>query len=275
LPGPKEKIVIAVVVIAAALVAGLAVWRLWSVVLARVTVYEYERGLRFDRGRFSAVVEPGAYRILRSRTRITTIDVRPTLVAVPGQEVITADGVSIRISLAAEFGIVDPVTAVIKNGDYVEKLYVALQLALREIVAATEIDALLEQRATVGARLAEMTHDEAARLGLDLVRVDAKDFMFPGELRRTFAQVVAARKEGLAALERARGETAALRNLANAARMMESSPSLLQLRALQEIGRSGGNTVVLGLPSSVAPLPLREGTQADVEATPELPLTDE
>ena len=80
--------------------------------------------------------------------------------------------------------------------------------------------------------------------------------MFPGELKRTFAQVVTARKEGLAALERARGETAALRNLANAARTMEGNPALMQLRVLQEIGKSPGNTVVLGLPAAMSPLPL-------------------
>jgi hypothetical protein len=48
--------------------------------------------------------------------------------------------------------------------------------------------------------------------------------MFPGDLKRTMAKVMQARKEGQAALEKARGETAALRNLANAARLMEGIP---------------------------------------------------
>jgi regulator of protease activity HflC (stomatin/prohibitin superfamily) len=265
---------VAVIVAGIALAAFLA-WSAWNALVARITIYEYERGLRYDAGRFAGVLEPGRYTILRRRTRIDTIDVRPRLVSVPGQEVITADGVSIRVSLTAELELVDPVVAVNEHGNYVEKLYVALQLALREVVATTEIDTLLEQRAAVGERLAEMTRDEAARLGLHLVRVDAKDFMFPGELRKTFAQVVAARKEGLAALERARGETAALRNLANASRVMEANPSLLQLRALQEIGRTGGNTVVLGLPASTTPLPLREASPPDVEGTGELPPSPE
>lgn len=259
------------VIAAAIAVAAFLALSAWNALVARVTVYEYERGLRYDNGRFTGVVEPGGYWILRRRTRIQTVDVRPTLVNVPGQEVITADGVSIRVSLTAEYGLVDPVAAVNEHGNYVEKLYVALQLALREAVATTEIDTLLEQRATIGERLAETARAEIARLGLDLVRVDVKDLMFPGELRKTFAQVVGARKEGLAALERARGETAALRNLANAARVMEANPSLLQLRALQEIGRTGGNTVVLGLPASTTPLPLREAAPPDVEATGELP----
>jgi len=94
--------------------------------------------------------------------------------------------------------------------------------------------------------------------------------MFPGELKRTFAQVVTARKDGLAALERARGETAALRNLANAAKLVDANPALLQLRLLQQIAESAGNTIVLGLPSSATPLPLRDGGEL-----PELPPQDE
>lgn len=59
--------------------------------------------------------------------------------------------------------------------------------------------------------------------------------MLPGEMRRTFAEVIKARNEGQAALERARGETAALRNLANAARTISDNPVLLNLRLLQSI----------------------------------------
>jgi len=66
-----------------------------------------------------------------------------------------------------------------------------------------------------------------------------------------------ARKEGEAALERARGETAALRSLANAARMLQDNPQLMQLRMLQAMGESAGNTLVVGLPSGATTLPQR------------------
>ena len=74
--------------------------------------------------------------------------------------------------------------------------------------------------------------------------------MVPSELKRAFAGIVAARREGEAALERARGETAALRSLANAGRMIEDNPGLLQLRILQQLGGSSGNTIMLGMPGA-------------------------
>ncbi len=74
--------------------------------------------------------------------------------------------------------------------------------------------------------------------------------MFPGELKNIFAQVVNARKEGLAALERARGESAALRNLANAASLFDNNPNLMQLRFLQSLEKNTGNTVVIMPPDA-------------------------
>jgi hypothetical protein len=54
-------------------------------------------------------------------------------------------------------------------------------------------------------------------------------------------------------LERARGESAALRNLANAARLLESNPALQNLRLIQSIS-AAGNTLVMGLPTGFVPL---------------------
>jgi regulator of protease activity HflC (stomatin/prohibitin superfamily) len=224
----------------------------------RVTVLEFERALKYHRGRYSGLVDPGQYWIYRRRTTLLKLDVRPRFISVPGQEVLTSDAVTLRVSLAAEYEIVDPAVAINQIEDFEAALYLTLQLALREVIGTSEIDDLLEKRAHFGERLLELSADPAAALGLKLHRVDLKDIMFPGDLKKTFAQPVTARKEGLAALERARGETAALRNLANAARMLDGNPTLMQLRLLQQIGESAGNTIVLGLPSSATPLPLKE-----------------
>ena len=252
-------------IIAVIVVAALAVVLLLSAarkLLQRVTIFEFQRGLRYDRGRFTGTIGPGQYWILPRRTTITRIDIRPRVVTVPGQEVISADGVSVRVSLTAHYEIADAAVAINEHVDFATAFYASLQHALRDVVARGEIDDLIAQRAEIGAQLSGATRDEAERLGLALLSVEVKDFMFPGELKRIFAQVVSARKEGLAALERARGETAALRNLGNAARMMEGAPALLQLRLLQELGRTGGNTIVLGLPGGTTALPVRSGPGA-------------
>ena len=78
----------------------------------------------------------------------------------------------------------------------------------------------------------------------------------PNDLKRAFADVLKAKQEGQVALERARGESAALRNLANAARVLEGNPALMNLRLMQSLAtaQNAGSTLVLGIPGGFVPL---------------------
>src|SRR6185437_7216615 len=108
---------------------------------------------------------------------------------------------------------------------------------------------------------------EAAKVGINVLTVEVKDVMFPAELKRAFAEVLKAKQEGQAALERARGESAALRNLANAARVLEGNPALMNLRLMQSLSsaQSAGSTLVLGVPGGFVPLKqqAKAGAQSD------------
>ncbi|MFO1372453.1 MAG: slipin family protein [Candidatus Competibacteraceae bacterium] len=215
--------------------------------IKRSTILEYERGLLYDKGRFKKILEPGQYWYLPLLTVIHKLDMRPCFVSITGQEVLSADGITLKISLAAHYEITDPVVATNRARNFQDALYLELQLALREIIGSVDIDTLLKNRNEFSKKLLEMTENKAQALGLKLISVNLKDIMFPGKLKEVFAQVVSARKEGLAALEKARGEMAALRSLANAARMVESNPHLLQLRLIQALGQSSGNSLVFGM----------------------------
>jgi len=228
-----------------------------------VTVYEYQKGLRYRKGRYVGTLNAGQYWIYPLFTSIVPVDVRPEFITIPGQDVFSADGVTLKVSLAAEYQVVDPNLAVNQNANYRSSLYLSLQMALREIVGKEKADAMLESRAETSTKLVELTSQKAKELGLKLVSAGVKDIMVPGEMRKAFAQVVKAQKEGQAALERARGETAALRSLANAARTMEGNPNLLQLRALQALADSSGNTLVWGVPSGIIPV-AKEGDKKPV-----------
>jgi regulator of protease activity HflC (stomatin/prohibitin superfamily) len=229
--------------------------------LGRVTVFEYEQGLRYRNGRSVGGLGPGAHWIFRPTTVVRKVDIRPRFVSLAGQEVLSSDGVTVRVTIAARYEIADGSVAINKVENYQEALYLTLQLALRQIVGQATIDEVLRQRDQFGERLRELTAEDIASFGLRLLDVNVKDIMFPGELKKTFALVVQAQKEGQATLERARGETAALRNLANAAQLVESTPALLQLRLLQQLSASSGHTIVLGFPGASLPLTIRRNDQ--------------
>jgi regulator of protease activity HflC (stomatin/prohibitin superfamily) len=222
--------------------------------LQRIIIFEYERGLLFGFGKFQRVLGPGWHWIFSPAQAVRKVDVRTEFVTVAGQEILSADNVGLRVSLAASYQVEDPYRAVARTSDYLVGLHLLLQVHLRDRVGALPIETLMAQRQQLGQAILEDTRPQAAGLGLNLLSVDVKDILFPGELRSIFAQVVNARNEGLAALERARGESAALRNLANAAKLLENNPALYQLRFLQTLSQ-GEHTLVVS-PDAGRVLPL-------------------
>jgi regulator of protease activity HflC (stomatin/prohibitin superfamily) len=255
-----------VAVLAVAVVALALAIRLFP--FKRIIIYEYQKALKYYRGRCTGTLGPGSYWFFPRSTSIVPVDMRPEFVTVQGQDVLSSDGVTLKISLAAEFEVADASLAVNKNANYRTSLYLTLQLALREIVGREKIEVVLENRNGIGARLMELTSGKASDYGLKLIKADVKDIMFSGDMKNAFSQVVKAQKEGQAALERARGETAALRSLANAARTMDDNPNLLQLRALQTISESSGNTLVLGVPDQFS-VPRRSEKRVSAEGKKE------
>ena len=63
---------------------------------------------------------------------------------------------TLKISLATKYEIVDPYTAINKIGSYDQAVYMELQLALREIVGNEPIDRLLKQRTKLNQTLQEL-----------------------------------------------------------------------------------------------------------------------
>lgn len=218
-----------------------------------ITIFEYEKGLKYFDGSFKEILGTGTHWFFRYFTKIIKADIRPKFISIPGQEILSADGITLKVSLAAQYEIKDLNTAINKLGNpYEEALYLVLQLTLREIIGSAKIEDILEQRNSLSQQLAEKSKNKIEELGLTLISVNIKDIMFPGELKKIFAEVSKARHEGLAILEKARGESAALRNMANAAGLIKDNPVLMQLRALY----SSGNTLVIGIPAGGTILPI-------------------
>jgi regulator of protease activity HflC (stomatin/prohibitin superfamily) len=218
--------------------------------IGSTTIHDYERGLRFVRGRFTGLADAGVVYYLKPTTQLHILDVRPTSISIEGQEVMSADGVALKISLVARYVIGDAAAYVMSDSAAGRTMYLDIQLGLREVVASKTVDDILAARTTIGPEVLALVAPQVMTIGIELTAVEVRDVMLPADLKRAFAAVLAARHEGAAALERARGETAALRSLANAGRMVADNPGLLSLRVVQELSAKGGNTVVLGLDGS-------------------------
>ena len=219
-------------------------------------VSEGHVGLLYHKGKFVRVLAPGRHVHWGRKFTIRWVDVRRASLLVPGQDVLTADNVGLKLSLLMSYQVTDPAKATHETQNWQADLHNAAQLALRAVVGAVAVEALLNQRLEIGAQLLTRVQLEAAKIGINVLSVEVKDVMFPADLKRAFSDVLKAKQEGQAALERARGESAALRNLANAARVLEGNPALMNLRLMQSLStaQNAGSTLVIGVPGGFVPL---------------------
>lgn len=227
----------------------------WRFSLRWVVIFENERGVVYKQGKFHRALQPGGYWIYTYLEKVQKVDIRARFITIPGQDVLSSDNIGVKVSVAVNFRVDDPFKALNSAFNYTESLYLILQLELRDLFGSTPIDELLAKRKQIGVTLLEKSKEKAAELGLALLSADIKDIMLPGDLKNIFAQIVNARNEGLAALERARGEGASLRNLANTAKLLENNPALLQLRILQALESKSGNTIILSTSPEVLNFP--------------------
>lgn len=224
-------------------------------------VHDGTVGLLSQFGRHRAVLEPGRHVRWGRDYLLRTVDLRASLLQVPGQEVLTADHAQIKLSLMLTVRVSDPVRAVLQTDNHLAHLYAAAQSAVRAAVAQLPLEDLLARRFALGEGLQKEVSAAGEKLGVAVESVELRDVMLPGEIRKAYAEVLQARQAGQAALERARGESAALRSLANAARLIEQQPALGTLRFLQSMEAGGLQpTVVLpGLQALFGQSPPGEG----------------
>jgi regulator of protease activity HflC (stomatin/prohibitin superfamily) len=219
----------------------------------RVVVYDYQRGVLYRRGRRVRTLEAGVYWIVRGISSIATVDVRSRVAVVAGQEILTADSVPLRVSVTLRYRVTRPEETIETATSFTETLHAETQLVLRDLVAAIAVEQILPERERLADGLQAGLAPRAAALGLTLEQAGIRDVTLPPSLKQLFAQVVEARQASQAALERARGETAVLRHLANTARLLEGNPALVTLRTL-DAAAHGRGTIVVGMPSGVLPV---------------------
>ncbi len=227
-------------------------------------VHDWEYGLLYEDGRFVRELAPGRYRLRwpfgSGRREIHTFARAPQMLFTALTDAISADRLLFRVGVTCLYEVKQPRLVLEQNG--VNQFQLAVYERIVRIAGGRTLEALLAEREEAGRELAAALPDPIGGVGLSSISLS--QIVLPPELRRLYAEFERARLEGLAALERARGEQAALRALNNAARLLKGNPELMNLRLLQAMAGSGGRsqpTLVLGAAAGVqpvSPIPLDE-----------------
>ena len=215
-------------------------------------IHPYERGLLWVDGSFEGVLEAGRYGLHCDGREVEcqVVELRERELQIQGQEVMTADKVTLRLNLIVKFSVTDPRATVERQTDLNTAMYSEAQLVARSYVAGVKLDELLEARNAASEAMNEDLRPRAESWGVRVERVDVKDVILPGEMKTLLNQVIEAEKQAAAHVIARREETSATRAQANTAKMMENNPMLKRLKemdAVREIAQSVGHiTIVAG-----------------------------
>jgi regulator of protease activity HflC (stomatin/prohibitin superfamily) len=176
-----------------------------------VTVRSTHRGLRYVDGRFDRVLEPGRYEVARKSgwrrqpvVDVALVDMREREFTIKGQEILTADKVALRVSIITQYRVVDPVAAVERVAGYEDRLYSDVQLAARRSLASMTLEAILTNRNQLSEDILRDVETVASGYGVEILRADVKDIVFPGNLQDIMNRVLAAQRLAEAQLVEAR-----------------------------------------------------------------------
>ena len=192
-------------------------------------------GLYFRDGELQATLRPGrhAFWAFAGKVRLEIVDVRESVLDISGQEIMTADKVSLRLNAVVAFRVIDAVKAVTEIGDRNQALYREAQLALRAVIGTRELDDLLARKDEMAGELEGILKARVDKLGLDVVSLGIRDIVLPGEMKVLLNRVTEAQKAAEAALITRREEVAAARSQVNTARLLDANPTLMRLRELE------------------------------------------
>ena len=219
-------------------------------------VQDGQVGLLYVDGAFIRTLPPGVHGFwnIGKPVQVKAIDVRQRSLDVNGQEVLTRDRVTIRVNIAAEFRVADPVKAVTAVKDCEDAFYRALQYAFRKALGTLTLDQLLERKTVVDAEAAEKVRVDMAAIGIEVGEIALKDVILPGEMREILNQVVPAEKQAEANVIRRREETNATRSLLNTAKVMAENPVMLRLKELEALEAIAGKVERLTVHNGVGGL---------------------
>jgi regulator of protease activity HflC (stomatin/prohibitin superfamily) len=216
-------------------------------------INQYEQGIVFRFGRaLPGTRQAGLTWINPFTERLRKVNMQIVAAAVPGQEAITRDNVTLRVDAVVYYRVIDPLKAIINVQNYVYAVSQVAQTSLRSVIGQSDMDQLLSERDKINAHLKEVIDAPTeGPWGVRVERVEVKDVSLPESMKRSMSRQAEAERERRARIIAADGEYQASKKLAQAAAVMSADPAALQLRLLQtvvEVAAEKNSTLVMPVP---------------------------
>ena len=216
-------------------------------------VTQYEQGIVFRFGRaLPGLRGPGLTWVNPFTDRLRKVNMQIVVAAVPGQEAITRDNVTLKVDAVVYYRVIDALKAIINVQNYAYAVSQVAQTSLRSVIGQSDMDHILSERDKINAHLKDVIDAPTEEpWGIRVERVEIKDVSLPESMKRSMSRQAEAERERRARIISADGEYQASKKLAQAAAVMAADPAALQLRLLQtvvEVAAEKNSTLVMPVP---------------------------
>lgn len=227
---------------------------LFIILISIRQIKEYQRGVKFQFGKFKNVMSPGWRLVFPIIQGMQKVDIRVKAVDVPYQEAITRDNVSTKINAVIYYKVADAQKAVIEVESFRYAVSQMAQTTMRNVCGEMELDELLSKRDQASDRIREIVDKLTDPWGIKVQSVDLKDITLPEDMQRVIAKQAEAEREKRSVIIKAEGEVIASENLRKAAETLSKSAGALHLRTLSclnDLSSDQSNTVIFAVPLEI------------------------
>jgi regulator of protease activity HflC (stomatin/prohibitin superfamily) len=220
-------------------------------------LYEYERGVVFQLGKYRSTRGPGLTIVLPIVQSMRKVDMRIKTADIPRQEVMTRDNIPMLVNAVVYFKVVNPEAVIIKIEDHIFAVKQYTQAALRDVIGNSEMDFVLTEREQIAESIKKIVDAETIGWGVDVEAIKIQEVELPAEMKRAMAKQAEAERERRAMIIASQGELSASENLREAAENLSRSRGALHLRTLQtirDIAADPSEKIILLLPTDLGQL---------------------
>jgi regulator of protease activity HflC (stomatin/prohibitin superfamily) len=218
-------------------------------------IRQYENGIVLHWGKAQDQPRgPGLTWVNPVADRLHKVNLQVVVTGVEPQDAITKDNVTVTVDAVVYYRVVDAMKAFLAVENYHVAVGQVAQTSLRSVIGKSDLDELLSNREGVNDELKTVIDEPTEGWGVRVERVEVKDVSLPEAMKRSMSRQAEAERERRARVIAADGEFQASRRLADAAAVMDATPTSLQLRLLQtvvEVAAEKNSTLVMPFPVEI------------------------
>jgi regulator of protease activity HflC (stomatin/prohibitin superfamily) len=229
-------------------------------------------------GKLQSVKGAGFFMIIPVLDNVVAIiDERIQTTAFNAEQALTKDTVPVNVDAIIFWHVCDAQKAALSITDYRQAIDRVAQTTLRELIGSSMLAALLSDRVAADAHLRDEIAGKTAEWGIAVGSVEIRDVAIPVALQDAMSRQAQAEREKQARVILGSAEAAIASNFVEAARVYETQPGALQLRAMNiiyETTKERGATILMptSMVDSLNPALALAIAGSDVTGTPVRPL---